>query len=102
MLVVFHFALPILLLLSRGTKKNPRRLGSVAAVLLFMRLVDLVWLIGPELHGQGGLLAYALHAAALVGLSGLWLFAFTREVADRPLLPTGEPDLREFLEPARG
>jgi hypothetical protein len=102
MLVVFHFALPILLLLSRGTKKNPRRLGSVAAVLLFMRLVDLVWLIGPELHGQGGLLAYALHAAALVGLGGLWLFAFTREVADRPLLPTGEPDLREFLEPARG
>ena len=101
MLVVFHFTLPILLLLSRNTKKNPRLLGSVAAGLLFMRLVDLVWLIGPELHGDG-LLAYALHAAALVGLGGLWLFAFTRELAERPLLPVGEPDLREILEPARG
>ena len=101
MLVVFHFAFPILLLLSRNTKKNPRLLGSVAAALLFMRLVDLVWLVGPELHGPG-LLAYPLHAAALFGLGGLWWFAFTRELAERPLLPAGEPDVRELMEPARG
>jgi hypothetical protein len=101
MLVVFHFALPILLLLSRNTKKNPRLLGSVAAVLLFMRLIDLVWLVGPELHGHGPA-AYALHAAALVGWCGIWLSAFARELADRPLVPSGEPDVREFLEPARG
>jgi hypothetical protein len=101
MLVVFHFAFPILLLLSRNTKKNPRLLGSVAAALLFMRLVDLVWLVGPELH-RPGILAYVLHAAAVAGLCGLWVFAFTRELADRPLLPAGEPDVRELMEPARG
>jgi hypothetical protein len=101
LLVVFHFALPILLLLSRNLKKDPWRLGAVAAGLLFMRLVDVFWLIGPELHG-GGLLAWVLDVTALVGLGGLWFFAFTRELADRPLLPVGEPDLREVLEPARG
>lgn len=102
MLVVFHFALPILLLLSRNTKKDPRLLGTVASGLLFMRLVDLYWLVGPELHHGSGIPGYLLDVAALVGLGGLWFFAFTRELADRPLLPVGEPDLREILEPVRG
>ena len=102
MLVVFHFALPILLLLSRHTKQSPRLLGSVAAGLFAMRLVDLYWMVGPELHRGGAFLALLLDVAALVGLGGLWFFAFTRELADRPLLPMGEPDLREVLEPARG
>lgn len=102
MLVVFHFALPILLLLSRNTKKDPRLLGTVASGLLFMRLVDLYWLVGPELHHGSGMPGYLLDVTALVGLGGLWFFAFTRELADRPLLPVGEPDLREILEPARG
>jgi hypothetical protein len=102
LLVVFHFVVPILLLLSRNTKKNPRLLGTVAAGLLFMRLVDVYWLVGPELHRGGGILGYLLDLTALVGLGGLWLFAFTRELADRPLLPMGEPDLREILEPVRG
>ena len=102
MLVVFHFALPILLLLSRHTKRSPRLLGTVAAGLLFMRLVDVYWLVGPELHDGRGIPGYLLDVAALVGLGGLWFFAFTRELADRPLLPVGEPDLREILEPARG
>lgn len=101
-LVVFQFALPFLLLLSRGLKQDPRRLGAVAAGLLAMRLVDVYWLVGPELHRSGGFAGYLLDVAALFGLGGLWFFAFTREVAERPLLPSGEPDLREILEPARG
>jgi hypothetical protein len=101
-LVVFQFALPFLLLLSRNLKQNPRQLGAVAAGLLLMRLVDVYWLVGPELHRGGGALGYLLDLAALVGLGGLWFFAFTREVAERSLLPLGEPDLREVLEPARG
>jgi hypothetical protein len=102
MLVVLHFALPFLLLLSRNLKKDPRRLGAVAAGLLFLRLVDVYWLVGPELHRGAGLTVHWLDLTALVGLGGLWLFAFTRELSDRPLLPVGEPDLREVLEPARG
>jgi hypothetical protein len=101
-LVVFQFALPILLLLSRDVKRNPRTLGAVALALFMMRLVDVYWLVGPELHHGGGFAGYLFDAAALVGLSGLWFHAFARALADRPLLPMGEPDLRAILEPARG
>jgi hypothetical protein len=101
-LVVFQFVLPFLLLLSRNLKQDPRRLGAVAAGLLLMRLADVYWLVGPELHHEGGALGYVLDLTALAGLGGLWFFAFTREVAERSLLPIGEPDLREVLEPARG
>jgi hypothetical protein len=102
MLVVFQFALPFLLLLSRNLKQDPRRLGAVAAVLLLMRLVDVYWLVGPELHRGAGLLAWLLDLTAIAGLGGLWFFAFMREAAQHPFLPVGEPDLREILEPARG
>jgi hypothetical protein len=39
-LVVFHFALPVVLLRSRDVKRNIRTLAVVAGLALFMRLVD--------------------------------------------------------------
>ena len=54
-LIVFHFALPFALLLSRSLKRNARALAVVAALMLLMQLVDLYWLIAPDLarHGHG-------------------------------------------------
>ena len=46
-LSLFHFFLPFLVLLSRNLKRNPRRLIIVALLMLFMRFVDLYWLIAP-------------------------------------------------------
>ena len=53
LLLVFHFALPFALLLSRPLKRNARALAGVAGLMLLMRLVDLYWLIGPDLVGHG-------------------------------------------------
>src|SRR5262249_835174 len=47
LVLVGHFALPFLLLLSRDLKRRPRLLASVAAFVLVMRIVDIVWMIGP-------------------------------------------------------
>ena len=46
-LVLFHFALPFLLLLSREFKRNPRWMGMVAGWVIVMRIVDLFWLSAP-------------------------------------------------------
>ncbi|HEY8669894.1 MAG TPA: hypothetical protein VIL63_03565, partial [Terriglobales bacterium] len=49
-LVLFHFAIPFLFLLSRGFKRDPRKLVWLACWLIFMRFVDLYWYIEPNFH----------------------------------------------------
>jgi hypothetical protein len=104
LLLVFHFALPFALLLSRSLKRNARALAGVAWLMLLMQAVDLYWLIGPDLHGHGpGPAPLHLHwmdLAALLGIGGLWLVLFARQARSRPVLPLGEPEVRELLAAA--
>jgi hypothetical protein len=103
-LIVFHFALPFALLLSRSLKRNARALAAVATLMLLMQLVDLYWLIAPDLashgHGHVPLRVHWMDVAAVLGLGGLFLWLFTRQLRGAALLPVGEPELRE-LAPAR-
>jgi hypothetical protein len=100
-LVVFHFALPFLLLLSKDVKRNPRTLGAIATWVVAVRLADLYWIIGPDLLGHGHeavpLALHWLDVAAPLGLGGLWLFLFARELRRHPLLPLGEPEVMELV-----
>lgn len=98
LLLLVHFVLPFLLLLSRDLKRNAPLLASVAGLIFAMRAVDLYWLVGPELH-RGSVLHW-LDAAALMAVGGLWAFLFARELQGRPLLPVGDPELEEALEGA--
>jgi hypothetical protein len=98
-LVVFHFVVPFLLLLSRGLKRRPRLLGTVALMILAVRVVDLCWLVRPEFPRPG----FALHWLDLtlpIAIGGVWLWWFARELKTRPLLPLGEPEVRELLTEA--
>jgi hypothetical protein len=98
-LVVFHFFLPFLLLLSRDLKRNARALGAVALGVLVIRLVDLFWLVGPEMREPGhGFSVHWLDVAAVVAVGGAWLWTFAAHLKERPLLPLGEPELSEMLE----
>jgi hypothetical protein len=100
-LLVFHFALPFALLLSRPLKRSVRALAGVAGLVLLMRLVDLLWLIGPDLVGHGPeaapLRVHWMDLAAVLGVGGLWLFLFARQARAAPVLPTGEPEVRALL-----
>ena len=101
-LVVFHFALPFALLLSRPLKRSARALAWVAGLMLLMQLVDLFWLLGPDLlgHGDGALRVHWMDAAAALGLGSLWLFLFARQARTAPVLPVGEPEVRALLASA--
>jgi hypothetical protein len=97
LLLLFHFALPFALLLSRPLKRNARALATVATLMLVMQVVDVFWLVAPDLvsHGEGlaPLRIHWMDAASLVGLGGLWLALFARQALAAPLLPAGEPEL---------
>lgn len=100
-LVLFHFALPFALLLSRDLKRNARKLAIVAVMLLVMRWFDIYWLAAPAFaHGGGdhGLHFHWLDLTTLVGLGGLWFGLYLRQLGKRPLLPVFEPFLKEALE----
>ena len=93
-LVLLHFALPFVLLLSKGRKRNPRTLAPVAIFISVMRLVDLYWLIGPEFHHEH-LQFHVLDLIVPIGLIALWFTLFGYQVRKRSLVPVNDPNLPE-------
>jgi hypothetical protein len=98
-LVIFHFAIPFLFLLSRPFKRNPRSLVRLAAWLLFMRFIDLFWYIEPSFHKALTFYwGYLLDLIVPIAIGGLWLALFFRNLRSRPLLPVYDLHAQEFLE----
>jgi len=76
-LVGLHFAVPFVALLMRPIKRVAARLAVVAALLLLMHAVELVWLIVPSFPGSLGW----LDVAAPIGLGAWWVLAMARLLA---------------------
>ncbi len=96
MLVVFHFAVPFLLLLSRSIKREPQMLVKVAAGILVMRAVDLFWLIAPEFHRNGIAVSW-MDIAVPLSLASIWIGCFIWQLRGRALLPVHDPQFDEAL-----
>jgi len=86
---ILHFGAPFLFLLSRGLKRNPRKLVVVAALILLMRMVDLLWMIVPAFKGEHRWIW--MDVIALIGFGGLWLALFTSQLSKRSLIPINDP-----------
>ncbi|MEP6918816.1 MAG: hypothetical protein ABJC89_24465 [Acidobacteriota bacterium] len=89
-----HFGLPFVLLLSRDLKKRPKLLAQVAIFILAMRVVDLVWIVEP-MFPRTGFPIHWMDLAVPIGLLGVWLFLFARNLRSRPLLPLNDPYFKE-------
>ena len=97
-LVVFHFAVPFLILLSRAVKRNPGLLVKVAIGVIVVRLIDLFWLIAPEIHRDGFAVSW-LDVLLPLSLGCVWLGCFIWQLRGRPLLPLHDPQFHETLGP---
>jgi hypothetical protein len=89
-----HFALPFVLLLSRDLKYRPYLLAQVAIGMLVMRVIDLIWYVEPMFPHR----RFPIHwmdIALPVGLAGVWLFLFARNLRSRALLPLNDPFFKE-------
>jgi hypothetical protein len=95
-LFVFLFALPFLLLLQRSIKRNMRAVATVAIGLLVMRLVNLFWAVlpAPTRHSDVGGFSW-MDIVAPVGIGGIWVAIFIRQLKRRPLLPLNDPRLKQ-------
>jgi len=102
-IVLFHFALPFALLLSKERKRDGRRLIWLAVLLMFMRLVDIYWYVVPNFaHAQGHFYFSLWYLVAPIALGGLWLAYFFYNLRQRPLLPAYEPQMPSLLHQGSG
>jgi hypothetical protein len=100
-LILFHFALPFVILLTRRTKRAPAALTKVAVWVLAVRFVDLYWITQPSLtHGEfhGSWMDLALFA----GIGGLWTAYFALQLQARPLVAQNDRNLAKALDGAGG
>jgi hypothetical protein len=97
-LVLFHFAIPFAILLSRPFKRDIRKLVWLAIWLIFMRFVDLFWIIEPNFSKT--LTITLADVVVPFAIGGLWLAYFFRNLGSLPLLPAYDPTATEVFEPA--
>jgi hypothetical protein len=90
-----HFVLPFMLLLSRDLKRHGRVLSRVAFLVLVMRVIDFVWTIGPIFRHD-----YTIHwmdFAMVVAFAAPWLFLFYRNLGSRALVPANDPYFKDAV-----
>jgi len=95
--VLFHFAVPFVLLLMRRNKRKANILARVAIGIIIMRFFDLYWILAPNFH-LDGITIHWLDIVAPVGIGGLWLAVFLSNLKGRPLLPIKDPRLQEAFQ----
>ena len=89
-IILFHFAVPFVLLLNRPVKRHMAALSVVGAGLLVMTWIDLYWFIMPAYYPLGPQINW-MDIVAPVGIGGLWLAFFLRQLKARPRLPLHDP-----------
>jgi hypothetical protein len=96
-LIVFQFALPFVLLLSRTVKRRPATLYAVALGIALMHQIELYWFVAPTFHPDGFTIHWTMFLAP-IGIGGVWLAAFLFQLKRRPLLPYRDPRFVAIIE----
>jgi hypothetical protein len=97
-LVIFGFAVPFAILLSRPFKRDIRKLVWLAVWMLLMRYVDMFWIIEPNFSKT--LSVTLADIVVPIAIGGFWLSYFFYNLGALPLLPAYDPSAGEVLEPA--
>jgi hypothetical protein len=99
-LIVGHFAIPFVGIMSRNVKRRWWLLGAWATWMLAMHWVDLFWLVFPAYdhhHIPVGIKGIVMYGAMLTGMGGLFLVAVVQQMGKVKLVPVRDPGLPESL-----
>ena len=96
LLLVGHFVLPFLGLLSRHIKRNKKTLGFWAVWLLVAHYLDLYWLVMPKLSPQG-ISPHLLDLSCFLAVSGLFFAGIAYRARKVNLIPKNDPRLKQSL-----
>lgn len=99
-LIIFHFFLPLFILLQRRVKRARQGLLFMAKWLLLARMLDVFFNIIPAFHPNFETLTImnvVIYAGGLLFLGGIWLTLFVRNLRKSPLLPLHDDRMDEAL-----
>jgi hypothetical protein len=107
-LILFHFGFPFLVLLHQDFKRKARWLATLAVFILLMRVLDMLYLIGPNPRisapgaEHGTFIVSWLDLVGPIAVGGIWLWWFFGELLKRPLVPANDPYFEPAIEHGRG
>jgi hypothetical protein len=107
-MILFHFAVPFLFLISSTMKAKTQLLSFLAIGLIFMRLVDLYWIIAPAFtkvpadHGPSfhstGIAFHWLDLAIPIGIGGILISLFFSQLKKRTLIAQNDPRFTDLFD----
>lgn len=95
-LLIGHFAVPLLLFVSRHAKRNISFNTLMAFWLILMTLIEIYWIIMPNLYHHGIHITLA-DVTSLVGIGGIYFGVFFKRMAKYSLYPVNDPRLEESV-----
>ena len=99
LLIVIHFLVPYIALLSQPAKMDPKRLKFVAVWLLFAHLFDLYWVIFPSMPGmENGYVFSWIDFVFPIAVVGFVILVFTALAKKYNLMPVGDPKIKRGLD----
>ncbi len=94
-LLGFHFVVPFLVLLPRGTKRTLPILSVMAVWLIGMHWFDLHWVVLPVLRDSAGF--HWVDFTCWLGLTGIFAGGLMYRLSRHPLVPQNHPSLSASL-----
>lgn len=91
-LIVLHFAIPFVGMMSRHVKRSPPLLALWCVYMLAVHLVDLYWVIMPA-YNPSKIVIHPIDFLCLAGVGGLFLFAAMATASKVRLLAVRDPRL---------
>lgn len=103
-LVAFHFFSPFFMLLMRNIKRNLRWMQGVAILIIFMHMLDMIWLIlpsqfedplSPKIHIDW--LQMLLAFVSIIGVGGIFVATFAWQLSRKPMSLVNDPAVLNAL-----
>ena len=99
LLLIAHFFVPYFALLTQPSKMNPKRLKFIAIWLLLAHLLDIFWLVMPNMGSmKNGYVFSWIDLVFPIAGTGLVILVFAFAAKKANLIPIGDPKLKRGID----
>jgi hypothetical protein len=95
-LIVLHFCVPFVGMMSRHVKRNPPLLALWCMYMLGVHLFDLYWIVMPAFSPEK-IVVHPIDLLCVAGIGGLFLFGALSVAGSARLMPVRDPHIAESL-----